>query len=55
MPILQFDKDLLIQPTYYGFKRRRTDSFKGSKTQVIYSFSVLLSFLILKVHFLYIT
>jgi hypothetical protein len=36
-PILQYDKGLITQPTYYGLKGQGTNSFKGSKTQVKWS------------------
>jgi len=34
-PFLHHDKGSLAQPTYYGFGRQGTDSFKGFKAQVI--------------------
>ncbi len=36
-PILHGDEGSKTQSTYYGFGRQGTDSFKGSKTQVIWS------------------
>jgi len=51
-PILQYDKGLITQPTYHGLKGQGTYSFKGFKTQVLWS-SPAFHFLVLKVHFIY--